>query len=256
MALTFVLQKKCRVDYDSDAEELDRMMVATGRGSNPEVGDGVGQEIVPSPLGQLESYDFLGSVRPVEALISDPSSEVEIIPPSEVPVVAVPRSEPSPRPGATKVGEIGSVVGPSEFASPSLMTAPEHDRASFGLSLFLQRGDDEVGLGRGNFLRGLKWFKALPSRHERGMLENEILQVNSNRALSSSDYEIHLQLLLLQNIVSSIDLLGHQQAALKEKERANVDLQRRVDDLSAVKRKADEKIARFRADLDRELVVQ
>ena len=51
MFLIFILQKKHRVDYCSNAEELDRMMAAKGGGSNPKVGDRVGQETVPSPSG-------------------------------------------------------------------------------------------------------------------------------------------------------------------------------------------------------------
>lgn len=69
MFLIFVLQKKHRVDYCSNAEELDRMMAAKGGGSNPKVGDGVEQKTVPSPSGQPESYDPVSSVRPMEVLI-------------------------------------------------------------------------------------------------------------------------------------------------------------------------------------------
>ena len=97
------------------------------------------------------------------------------------------------------------------------MTVAEHDEASSGLSLFLQRGDDEVALWREDFLRGLEEFKALSSRDQWGMLENDILWVNSNRILSSGDYEIHLRLFCLQNTVFTIDFLGRQQAALKKR---------------------------------------
>jgi len=41
---------------------------------------------------------------------------------------------------------------------------------------------------------------------------------------------------------------------LKEKERANADLLRRVDALSVEKREANEKLAKLQADLHRELV--
>ena len=40
-------------------------------------------------------------------------------------------------------------------------------------------------------------------------------------------------------------LLGRQQIALKEEERANSDLQRKIDALSVEKRKADEKLIRL-----------
>jgi len=108
MVLTFILQKRHRVDYDFDAEKLERMMAATGRGFNLELGGRVGQETVPSPSGQPKSRDSLGSVHPMEVLILDSSSEVEvlgemvfpedasvIIPPTEVHVVVAPHSEPS-----------------------------------------------------------------------------------------------------------------------------------------------------------------
>ena len=59
----------------------------------------------------------------------------------------------------------------------------------------------------------------------------------------------------MQNAVFTVELLDNQQVALKE-ERANVDLQRRVDALSVEKREAGEKLVRLQADLDRELVAQ
>ena len=43
---------------------------------------------------------------------------------------------------------------------------------------------------------------------------------------------------------------------MKEKERANADLLRRVDALSVEKREANEKLAKLQADLDNELVAQ
>ena len=43
MVLSFVLQKKCRINYDSDTMELERMIVEMGGGSNPEEGDEAGQ---------------------------------------------------------------------------------------------------------------------------------------------------------------------------------------------------------------------
>jgi len=60
----------------------------------------------------------------------------------------------------------------------------------------------------------------------------------------------------LQNIVFTVELLGSQQIALKENERANVDLLRKVSALSNEKREADKKPARLQADLDREFVAQ
>ena len=50
--------------------------------------------------------------------------------------------------------------------------------------------------------------------------------------------------------------MGGQQVALKENERVNADLLRRVDTLSAEKREADERLVKLQADLDRELVAQ
>ena len=43
----------------------------------------------------------------------------------------------------------------------------------------------------------------------------------------------------MQNIVFTVELLGSQQIALKENERANVDLLRKVSALSNEKREAD-----------------
>jgi len=39
MVQTFILQKRRRIDYDFDVEELERMMAAVGEGSNPEEGE-------------------------------------------------------------------------------------------------------------------------------------------------------------------------------------------------------------------------
>jgi len=55
--------------------------------------------------------------------------------------------------------------------------------------------------------------------------------------------------LLLQNTIFTIELLGSQQVALKEKERANADLQRRIDALSVEKKEVDQKLSRLQADL-------
>jgi len=53
----------------------------------------------------------------------------------------------------TKVGEVGTDVGPSGLASLSLITALGSQEASFGLSLLLWRGDNEVALRHGDFLQ-------------------------------------------------------------------------------------------------------
>ena len=50
--------------------------------------------------------------------------------------------------------------------------------------------------------------------------------------------------------------MGSQQVALKEKERANVDLLRRADALFTKKREADERLVKLQADLDHKLVAQ
>ena len=60
----------------------------------------------------------------------------------------------------------------------------------------------------------------------------------------------------MQNIIFTIELLDSQQVVLKEKERANTDLLRKVDALSAEKREADERLVKLHADLDCELVAQ
>ena len=65
MVLTFVLQKRCRITYDSDAEELERTMASVGGGYNPKKGDGARQEASPSVLGKPESHDPLDSINPV-----------------------------------------------------------------------------------------------------------------------------------------------------------------------------------------------
>ena len=48
MVLTFVLQKRCWIDYDSNIEELERMMVAVSGGSNSKEGDGAEQKAPPN----------------------------------------------------------------------------------------------------------------------------------------------------------------------------------------------------------------
>ena len=136
------------------------------------------------------------------------------------------------------------------------MIAPEPQGVSSGLSLLLRKGYCEVAIGHGDFLQGLKEFKALLSRDQQRKLENEIFRVSSNCTLSSGNHVAHPGSLLLQNIIFTIELLGSQQIALKEKERANADLQKRVEALSAEKREADEKLVMLQADLDRELVAQ
>jgi len=90
----------------------------------------------------------------------------------------------------------------------------------------------------------------LPSREQRKTLDNEISRVSSNCALSSGNHVAHLKSLLLQNVVFTVRLLDSRQIALKETKRANVDLLRRVDALSAEKREASERLAKLQADLD------
>ena len=53
----------------------------------------------------------------------------------------------------------------------------------------------------------------------------------------------------------TVELLGSQQLALKEKEMTNIDLLRRVDALSAEKREVDEKLTKLYVDLNRKLVI-
>ena len=70
------------------------------------------------------------------------------------------------------------------------------------------------------------------------MLENDIFRVSSNSTLSSGNHVAHLKSLLLQNIIFTVEFLGSQQVAPKEKKRANVDFQRGINALSAKKREA------------------
>ena len=50
--------------------------------------------------------------------------------------------------------------------------------------------------------------------------------------------------------------MGSQQATLKEKQKANANLLRRVDTLFAEKREADKRLVKLQTDLDREMVAQ
>ena len=68
------------------------------------------------------------------------------------------------------------------------------------------------------------------------MLKNEIFQINSNCTLSSDNHVAYLKSFLLQNVVFTVEFLGSQQVALKEKERGNDDLQRRINALIDEKR--------------------
>jgi len=50
---TCVLQKtRWVIEYDFDAEKMEKMMVAMGRGPNPEEGGGTEQKTPPSVMGQ------------------------------------------------------------------------------------------------------------------------------------------------------------------------------------------------------------
>ena len=114
---------------------------------------------------QPESHDPLDSIHPAEILIPDPSSEIEIlrvavppedisefVPSTEDPAVVVPHFKLLSRLRVTKVGEVGTAVRPSGFASPSLIITLAPQRASSGLILLLRRGDSKVALGYGDFL--------------------------------------------------------------------------------------------------------
>jgi len=70
-----------------------------------------------------------------------PKGTSEFVPPTKEPAFRV-----------TKVGEVSTTAGPSELASPYLITISGPKRVSAGLSLLLRRGDDEVALGHGDFL--------------------------------------------------------------------------------------------------------
>jgi len=73
-----------------------------------------------------------------------------------------------------RVSEVGSVVGSSKLASPSLMTVAEPQEANSGLSLLLRRRDNEVALGHGDFLQEMEEFKGLPTGERHRTLENDI----------------------------------------------------------------------------------
>jgi len=133
MALTLFLHKRHRIEYDSDVEELERMMVAVGGGSILEKEGGAGQEAPPSVIGQTESHDLTSEIKVLG----------ETVPPEDT-------SESCPRLAllrVTRVGKVGATVGNSELASLYLMTTLEPQKASSWLSLLLRRGDNEVTLG-------------------------------------------------------------------------------------------------------------
>ena len=54
----------------------------------------------------------------------------------------------------------------------------------------------------------------------------------------------------MRNTIFTVKLLGSQQVNLKEKERADADLLRRLNALSPEKREADERLVKLQADLD------
>ena len=67
---TCVLQKKCQmIKYDSDAEELERLMIAVGRGSNPQEEYGTEQEAPSSVIGQPESRDLTSEIEVLEGVM-------------------------------------------------------------------------------------------------------------------------------------------------------------------------------------------
>jgi len=68
------------IEYDSNTEKLEMMMVAVGRGSNSEEGDRAKQEAPPGVMGQPESRDL--------------TSEIEVL-------------------GVARVGELGAATGSS-----------------------------------------------------------------------------------------------------------------------------------------------
>ena len=95
------------------------------------------------------------------------------------------------------------------------MTVAEPQGTSFGLSLFLRRGDSEVALEYGDFLQGMEEFKALPSWEQRRTLVNEIFRVSSNHILSSDIHVAHPGPFLLQNTVFSIELSEENKCSLQ-----------------------------------------
>ena len=107
------------------------MIAAVGGGSKPKEVDAAEQEALPSvPTSKIE---VLGEATPPK----DTSEVVvfgEAVPPEDT-SGSVPPAE-DPVLGVARVNEVGAAVGPLELAFPSLMTPPETQGVSYGLSYY------------------------------------------------------------------------------------------------------------------------
>ena len=67
-------------EYDSGAEELERMMAAVGGGSNPEEGDRAEQEAPPSVMGAAKVLDPTSEIKVLGvAMLPEDHSYVEVL---------------------------------------------------------------------------------------------------------------------------------------------------------------------------------
>ena len=68
------------IEYDSDAQELERMMATVDGGSNPEKGDGAEQKAPSNVIGQTESCDPTSQIEVLgEAVLLKDTSDVEVL---------------------------------------------------------------------------------------------------------------------------------------------------------------------------------
>jgi len=105
--LSLVLQKRHRVDYGSDEDELERMLVALEGGSDSAAGDGSGRAALSVVFERLE-FSTLDFAEPVESPTSlsslqilDPASDIkveilrEVMPPEGISGFVPPTEEPA-----------------------------------------------------------------------------------------------------------------------------------------------------------------
>jgi len=73
-------------------------------------------------------------------------------------------------------------AGISGTAAQSLVLSSGRLTTSLLFGLCLRRGDEEAGLGYGNFLGGQEEVKALPLKDRRWPLKNEIFRIKHHNA--------------------------------------------------------------------------
>ena len=118
--------------------------------------------------------------------------------------------------------------------------------------MFLRRGDHEMALGHEDFLRGLDEFERALSRDQRRSLENDVFKVSLGRAMLFIS-QVAFLTVSLQVAVFIVQSWGGQQVRLREKDLAIVDLQKKLEESSAERREADEKLLKLQAYLDEKL---